>query len=338
MSNNSITKKPSVSVIVAVYNVEEYIAQCCHSLFSQTLKDIEYIFVNDCTPDNSITIVKSILENYPHRVHQVKIIEHPVNLGVGRTREDGVKAATGDYIIHCDPDDWIETDMYEKLYNTAVFESADIAMCDVFYHYAESSRNDYGIEKPKELSSRSVLASCLHAQRPTLHCYLCNKLIKSDYYKNIKWPSHISPYEDVIVCAQILQTPLKICYINQAYYYYRQRERTLSHRLYTKKTAENDYEVISILHRHLCHSGDVELYRFWQASVSEFLSFALYSPDPIYTNKEYLTRYRMFRKCILKDRSFSKKARLYLYCTTYNYTIPFFIKQLYLSIRNIASQ
>ena len=63
---------PSVSVVIAVYKVEEYIAQCCHSLFAQTLKNIEYIFVDDCSPDKSMDIVQSVLAEYPDRGGQVK--------------------------------------------------------------------------------------------------------------------------------------------------------------------------------------------------------------------------------------------------------------------------
>lgn len=330
-----LRKKPCVSVVIAVYNVEAYIAQCCHSLFSQTLDGIEYIFVNDHSPDNSIEVVKTVLKEYPARTNQVKIIEHPVNLGVSQTREDGVKAATGEYIIHCDPDDWVETDMYEQMYNRAVAENADLVMCDVFYHV--SSTSYYGKETPKELSGRSILASCLHAQRPTLHCYLWNKLIRADYYRSVIWHYNISLYEDVIACAQILQSPLRVCYINQAFYYYRQKEESLSHRRFTRKDAENDYATISLLHRHLCALGDAELYHYWQAGVAWFMSFSLHSTDKLYTNKEYLARYRKYRHCVLKDRGLAKSARLYLYCTTYNYIIPFSFLQLYRKIKRFLN-
>lgn len=74
MTEINTSYKPYVSVIIAVYNVEKYIAQCCHSLLSQTLGEKEYIFINDCSPDNSIDIVKAILIEYPHRANQVKTL------------------------------------------------------------------------------------------------------------------------------------------------------------------------------------------------------------------------------------------------------------------------
>lgn len=105
---------PSVSVIVPIYKVEKYIERCAISLLSQTLKDIEYIFINDNSPDKSMDILSQCIQKYPSRSKQIKIITHQQNLGSAAARNDGTKIATGQYIIHCDGDDWVEKDMYEK--------------------------------------------------------------------------------------------------------------------------------------------------------------------------------------------------------------------------------
>ena len=107
---------PKVSICIAVYNVEKYIEQCVRSLFEQTLDDLEYIFVDDASPDASIDVLLRVLEDYPHRKNQVKLLRHETNQGVAVARKDAIAAATGEYIIHCDPDDWVDLDMYEKLY------------------------------------------------------------------------------------------------------------------------------------------------------------------------------------------------------------------------------
>lgn len=122
---------PKVSVVIPVYNVEPYIERCARSLFEQTLDDIEYIFVNDCTPDRSMEILESVLSQYPHRQSQVTIINNAENLKQAGARTVGMKAATGDYMIHCDPDDWVERDMYETMYQKAVETDADIVTCGV---------------------------------------------------------------------------------------------------------------------------------------------------------------------------------------------------------------
>lgn len=96
-----------VSVLVPVYGVEKYIERCAVSLFEQTYRDMEYVFVNDCTPDRSISILRSVVERYPERASQVRIIDNEVNRGVGATRGVAIAAATGDCIIHADSDDYM---------------------------------------------------------------------------------------------------------------------------------------------------------------------------------------------------------------------------------------
>ena len=81
---------PKVSIIVPIYNVQSYIERCARSLFSQTLDELEYIFVNDCTPDSSITILNHVLQDYPHRKSQVKIINRIQNGGQAAARTDGM--------------------------------------------------------------------------------------------------------------------------------------------------------------------------------------------------------------------------------------------------------
>lgn len=325
IEKDAMSVTPSVSVVIAVYKVEEYIAQCCHSLFAQTLKNIEYIFVDDCSPDKSMDIVQSVLAEYPDRREQVKIIRHPQNMGVSRTREDGVKAAIGEYIIHCDPDDWVELDMYEQLYNKAVEENADMVLCDIFYHYPDDPNGYYGQETPKELSSQSIILSIFRASKPILSGSLWNKLIRSSYSKQVEWPA-ISFAEDWIACLQVLKQSPVIGYINRAYYHYRfLRVGSLTRPQYTKESIEKKNRAIPIFHYYLCESGDAQLLRCWKASLPIFMMLALDAPSKIYTDKEYSERYRRYRNCIGKDRFFPFWKKILLYIATFNYSTAFFL-------------
>jgi len=125
---------PKVSVIVPVYKVEDYIARCVSSLFAQTLDDLEFIFIDDCTPDRSMDILGSLIDANSARIGEQGwkvLIEHmPENSGVAAVRERGIRLATGDYIIHCDSDDWVEPGMYGLMYGTAVRTGADMVVCD----------------------------------------------------------------------------------------------------------------------------------------------------------------------------------------------------------------
>lgn len=337
------SRKPCISVVIAVYNAEEYIAQCCHSLFSQTMDSLEYIFINDCSSDHSMEIVHSVLKEYPRRAEQVKFFQHSTNKGVSKTREEGVKVASGEYLIHCDPDDWVELDMYERLYNKAISDKSDIVLCNLWYHYYNDPKSYYGTEKPEELTSRSLLASCLHSKHPLMHCYLWNKLIKSCHYTSVVWPERISFCEDVIACAQIMGNPsLKISHINAAFYHYRIKETSLSHRSNTKQDIENDYEVISILASHLCKNRDKELYQIWQGSVSGSMIGTLEASKKYFTNKEYTNKYSKYRDSIWKSAAVPMGSKILLYCATYNYylahTLFKGLKQLKSFLRKLTSK
>ena len=143
-----------VSIIIPVYGVEKYIERCAISLFEQTLDDIEYIFVNDCTPDRSIEILKDVLNRFPNRVSQVHILNMPYNSGQAAVRKLGIENATGEYIIHCDSDDWVELTAYEKLYKCAITNNSDIVFCDFFK--SDGNKNTY-ISRPVNVQSKNLV-------------------------------------------------------------------------------------------------------------------------------------------------------------------------------------
>ena len=118
--------KNKVSILVPVYGVEKYIEQCAVSLMEQTYENIEYIFVNDCTKDNSINILREVINRYPQRKSQVQIINHEKNRGLAAARNTALDASSGEYLWHVDSDDWIALDAVEKLVNIAIAKKSDI--------------------------------------------------------------------------------------------------------------------------------------------------------------------------------------------------------------------
>ena len=123
---------PQVSVIIPVYKVEQYIECCVRSLMEQTLEDIEFIFINDCTPDKSMDILDSVLERYPHRKPMVQILNCEKSKGVHWARKTGLEHALGEYVGFCDSDDWCEPQMFERMYLTACNHNADIVVNNCF--------------------------------------------------------------------------------------------------------------------------------------------------------------------------------------------------------------
>ena len=96
-----------VSILVPIYGVERFIERCARSLFEQTYPNIEYVFVNDCTADRSVEILKELVEDYPGRKDAVKIISHEKNRGLAAARNTALENATGVFICHVDSDDWV---------------------------------------------------------------------------------------------------------------------------------------------------------------------------------------------------------------------------------------
>ena len=115
-----------VSILVPVYGVEKYIECCAVSLFEQTYEDLEYIFVDDCSPDHSIDILQQVLERYPERKPQVNIVRLKENGGLGNARKVSFEQATGDYVTFVDSDDFISVSMVELLANKARETGADV--------------------------------------------------------------------------------------------------------------------------------------------------------------------------------------------------------------------
>ena len=212
-------KRPKVSVVIPVYKAEPYIERCVRTLFGQTLDDLEYVFVDDCSPDRSIEVMERVLAEYPERKSQVKVIRHEVNQGVSSTRQHGVDAATGEYIIHCDPDDWVELNMYEALYAEAKAKQADIVICDFYTH--QNGKETIEFQEPEKLDSISVLEGISGRSFHKLHGSLCNKLISSACYTNVAFYTDISYCEDAAILFQILSNELSISYLPKGLYHYR---------------------------------------------------------------------------------------------------------------------
>lgn len=124
-----------VSVILPIYNVAAYLPKCLDSLINQTLQEIEIICVNDCSPDNSL----QILQQYASKDSRVKIIDQ-ANTGPGVARNNGIKAAKGEYVGFVDPDDWAEPEMFAKMYIAAKKHNADIVECGVKTHNEKSGK------------------------------------------------------------------------------------------------------------------------------------------------------------------------------------------------------
>lgn len=133
-----MNKSIKVSILVPFYNVENYFERCLESLFSQTYENIEYVFVNDSSPDNSMDILNRMIHEY-NVVDRCKIIRHEENLGISVSRNDCLDNMSGDYFLFVDSDDYIDVDMVEALVEAAIKNDADIAGCGYVEEFGDHS-------------------------------------------------------------------------------------------------------------------------------------------------------------------------------------------------------
>jgi glycosyltransferase involved in cell wall biosynthesis len=218
-----MNKRPAISVIVPIWSVEKYIERCARSLFEQSFKDIEYIFINDSTPDNSMKILNGLLEEYEECRNRTKIINNSTNLGIARTRNIGLEAATAEYVIFADSDDWVDKDMYERMYERAISCDADIVWCDFLIHQIVhgQERTFYSSEQVRECSSSAVIKGLLSSK---LFGSMCIRLVRRNLYINnhISYLEGTNRSEDLNVSIKLYYYTQKISYINVAFYHYNQ--------------------------------------------------------------------------------------------------------------------
>lgn len=204
-----------VSVIIPIYNVEHFIARCAKSLMEQTLQDVEYIFVNDATLDNSMFVLSTVLSAYPNRAGQIKILEHSCNQGLPAARNTGLMASTGEYIFHCDSDDYVEPEMLDTLYDEAKKNGADIVWCDWFLTFGKSERY---MKQPYYSTSLEAVKAMLGG---AMKYNVWNKLVKRNLYKDseIAFPEGYSMGEDMTMIL-LFAYAKKIRYVPRAFYHY----------------------------------------------------------------------------------------------------------------------
>lgn len=202
-----------VSVIIPIYKVEAFIERCATTLMEQTLREVEYIFVDDATPDKSIEMLEACLAQYPER--KATILKHRQNQGLPAARNTGLALATGEYIFHCDSDDYVEPTMLEELYNAAQKNNADIVWCDWFLTFAENERY---MKQPSFDSSLEALKAMLNGG---MKYNVWNKLVRRSLYvdNDIQFPAGYGMGEDMTMMILFAHAK-KVTYIPKAYYHY----------------------------------------------------------------------------------------------------------------------
>lgn len=314
-----------LSIIIPVYNVEAYLNKCIESVVNQTLKEIEIIMVNDGSPDNS----KKIIESWMKKDKRIKLFNKE-NGGQASARNLGLTKANGEYIAFLDSDDYVDTTMYEKLYNKAKSENLDIVLCNYYLDYG----NNHIVEKskifPKEgkINAEEYIVS---TPSPV------NKLFKKDFLDkiNFKFPEGFI-YEDLASIPVLGIYEPKIAYIDKCYYYYYQSPVSTMRNKEYKKKYEDIFPAIDYLYNkmidtkftkeleyllacHLLYSGSLNFYKFKKYDMINKIANNMKKYFPNWKKNQYV------------KTKFTKKEQIYMQLF---YTKKYKIIDLYKKIFN----
>lgn len=308
-------KEPyKVSVLTPIYGVEKYIERCAISLFEQTYQNVEYIFVNDCTADNSIQLLLQVLSKYPEKKSCFKLINHEVNMGLAAARNTAVENASGEFLVHVDSDDWIETTLIEKCVEEQQRTNADIVSAD---YLAFNNNGTAVFEDTSIRSPRGILEGIFKGAKISTRIW--GRLIRTCIYQdnNIKLINGADFAEDSTAYIQILYFAKYHGHINIPLYNYECRTTTS----YTKKfnyknsiQSLQNYDLIrSFFEKHAPEYDDAMIMMELEIVSGHMIMLSKSPNNKDYYDSVLLKRLATIDKKYWKRLSIKKRTALYLH-------------------------
>lgn len=204
-----------VSILMPIYKVEQYLEKTLESIFTQTYPNIEYVFVNDCSPDQSLQVLINTISKHGINKEKYTIVNHQQNEGIAVSRTDCIANAKGDYVFFVDSDDWIERDAVEEMVAFTKSGTVDIVGCDFMKDYL-SGKTTYHHENYAE-TCRGNLLRCLNYDIATV---LWKLLIRRRLFDNFSITPHVDIVEDYIISVKLYYYANSFVSIPNAFYHY----------------------------------------------------------------------------------------------------------------------
>ena len=230
-----------VSILIPVYKVERYIERCARSLFGQTYPNLEYVFVDDSSPDDSVRVLERIMDDYPARTDLVRIVRHDHNRGLAASRNSALDNASGEFVCAVDSDDWLELDAIEKLVRKQLETSADIVAGNMMMH---TNDGDQPFFETKCNSKEELVL--LQLQKSWDHT-VCRKLIRRSLYEDygIRCIEGCDMTEDRYQMAQLTYFAESYAQIDDIIYHYERRnDSSIMAQKGTEKKLGKDFQYL----------------------------------------------------------------------------------------------
>ena len=206
---------PLVSILIPIYNVEKYLGKCLDSVFSQTYKNVEYVFVDDCSTDNSYDVLMSSIEQNNIPEYKYTIVSHKQNEGIAVSRADCIANAKGEYVQFVDSDDWIEPDMTETLVEATKSSQIDLVGCYFIKDFLSGKQTRHSENYSQSCAENMVL--CINYDISTV---LWKMLIRRSLFSYFKITPHVDIVEDYIISVKLYFYANSFAVVDKYMYHY----------------------------------------------------------------------------------------------------------------------
>lgn len=206
---------PLVSYLVPIYNVEKYLESCLESIFGQTYQNTEYVFVDDCSTDNSYDVLLSTLKKNNIPQERYTIVRHPQNEGIAVSRADCIANAKGEYVQFVDSDDWIEPDMTETMVAATQSSQIDLVGCYYIKDFLSGKQTRHKENYSQSCAENMVL--CINYDISTV---LWKMLIRRSLFSNFTITPHVDIVEDYIISVKLYFYANSFAVVDKYMYHY----------------------------------------------------------------------------------------------------------------------
>ena len=278
--------KDKVSIIVPIYNVEQYLEECINSILNQTYNNIEVLLVDDCATDKSGDIAKQFEE----KDSRCKYIKREKNGGLSAARNTGIKNATGDFLCFIDSDDWISDDYVQSMLELAKKDNSEIVVCDYYMVIEDRYEDGNSLIQINNNSTKEEKIAYIRN-------HACTKMFKKEFWLNqgLMFPEDIKRGEDMGVTIPLLTYANNISIINKNLYYYRQRVNSLSYKKERTKIDLSFYDKTfqnMLKNSNTCYKEEIEYHAIMEMIYGKTMLMIKHS----YSNKDIRKHINQFQE------------------------------------------
>lgn len=315
--------KNTVSIIIPIYNIQEYIKPCLESVLRQTYNDIELILIDDGSSDDS----SSICDSYANQDDRVRVV-HQKNLGVSAARNKGLAVATGEYIMFVDGDDMVDANMVTCMMDKISINSdCTLVSCAVTRHY-----NNFGVSGEKVLRFNKTEASIDMLYMNNMDNGPCAKLIPSKIAKSIKFNPKITIAEDLDYIYKILQKIDNEVFINSNLYYYRIAPGSAMTKPFTERRMDGFIATREIV-SHALKTGNnrmINAAKFRHFAEAFFVLSSIGGEQRKYREQYNITcdEFNKYRFSVIANKEAPKKFRLLAMLSIINIKLAIYLSKL----------